>query len=43
VITRVGEPGHRAVSQLGIEIPLGDKGNFIAESPLLYLPMTALW
>jgi hypothetical protein len=20
-----------------------DKGNFIAESPLLYLPMTALW
>jgi hypothetical protein len=22
---------------------LKDKGNFIAEAPLLYLPMTALW
>jgi hypothetical protein len=27
----------------GVQIPLRDKGNFIAEPALLYLPMTALW
>ncbi|MCU1252061.1 MAG: hypothetical protein JWQ49_5090 [Edaphobacter sp.] len=29
------------IAPAGIEIPLRDKGNFIAEYPLLYLPIRA--